>query len=148
MPHNRFGAVNSVIFQPFPPFFLILQVLKKASYDQTEQMFIVTPIWQSQIGHLLLLEMSIVCPLLLTRSARLIKPQEEVHLRSSSSNFKQKITTSGVDHIWERLLKKGISETVAQQVQDGKLHSQIKIRPGECGLAGMINNRLMHFDVM
>ena len=32
------------------------------------------------------------------------------------------------------------------QVQDEKVHSQITIRPGECGLAGVINNRLMHFD--
>ena len=77
-----------------------------------------------------LLEISIIRPLLLTRSARLINPQGEVHLRSSSSNFKQKITTSGVDHIRERLLKKGVSETATQQVQDGKHHSQIKNRPG------------------
>ena len=111
-------------------------------------MLLVTPTWQSQIYHLLLLEISIVRPLLLTRSARLINPQGEVHLRSSSSNFKQKITTSGVDHIRERLPKKGVSETAAKQVQDGKHHSQIKNRPGQCGLAGMINNRLMHFDVM
>ena len=33
---------------------------------------------------------------------------------SSSSNCKQNITTSGVDHIRERLLKKGVSETAAQ----------------------------------
>ena len=32
------------------------------------------------------------------------------------------------------------------QVQDEKVHSQITICPGECGLAGVINNRLMHFD--
>ena len=34
------------------------------------------------------------------------------------------------------------------QAQDEKVHSQITICPGECGLAGVINNRLMHFDVM
>ena len=65
---------------------------------------------------------------------------------SSPSNCKQNITTSGVDHIRERLLKKGVSETAAQLITSIK--SQIKIRPGECGLADVINNKLMHFDVM
>ena len=35
---------------------------------------------------------------------------------SSPSNYKQNITTSGVAHISERLLKKGISETAAQLI--------------------------------
>ena len=35
---------------------------------------------------------------------------------SSPSNCKQNITTSGVDHIRERLLKKGVSETAAQLI--------------------------------
>ena len=65
---------------------------------------------------------------------------------SSSSNCKQNITTSTVNHIRERLLKKGVSETAAQLITSIK--SQIKIRPGECGLARVINNKLMHFDVM
>ena len=32
-----------------PPFCLVLQVLKKLSYNQTENMLLVTPTWQSQI---------------------------------------------------------------------------------------------------
>ena len=35
---------------------------------------------------------------------------------SSSSNYKQNITTSGVDHIREILLKKGVSKTAAQLI--------------------------------
>ena len=55
-----------------------------------------------------------------------------------------------MDHIRERLLKKGVSETAAQiiKVQDEKVQSQITIPPGECGVAGAINNMLMHLDVM
>ena len=34
------------------------------------------------------------------------------------------------------------------QTQGEKGHNQIIIRPGECGLAVVIKNRLMHFDVM
>ena len=37
-------------------------------------------------------------------------------LGSSSSNCKQNITTSGVDHIRERLLEKGVSGTVAEVI--------------------------------
>ena len=79
----------------FASFCLILQVLKKASYDQTKKMLLVTPTWQSQIW-------SIVRPLLLPRNASLIISG------NSSSNCKQNITNSGLDHIEERLLKKGV----------------------------------------
>ena len=37
-------------------------------------------------------------------------------LGSSSSNCKQNITTSAVDHIWERLLEKGVSGTAAEVI--------------------------------
>ena len=63
----------------FPPFCVILQVLKKVSYDQTEKLLLVTPTWQSQIWYPLLLEMSIVRPLLLPRNTSLINAQGEVH---------------------------------------------------------------------
>ena len=39
---------NQFLYE-FPPFRLILQVLKKMSYDQTEKLLLVTPTWQSQI---------------------------------------------------------------------------------------------------
>ena len=55
-----------------------------------------------------------------------------------------------MDHIKKRLLKKGVSGTAAQLIVNTrqKFQSQITIHPGECGLAGMINNRLMHLDVI
>ena len=58
--------------------------------------------------------------------------------RVSSSSSKQNFTTSGV------------SETAAQIVTSirQKAQSQTANRPGKCGLAGVINNRLMHFTVM
>ena len=90
-----------------PPYCFILQALKKKSYDQTEKM--------SQILYPTsppLLEMFIVSPLLLPKNSSLINPQGD----SLSSNCKQNITTSSVDNIRERLLKKGVSETVAQLI--------------------------------
>ena len=37
---------------------------------------------------------------------------------------------------------------ISLHIQDKKVQSQIIIRPGECGLAAAVNNRLMHVDVM
>ena len=68
----------------FPPFCLILQVLKKVSYDQTEKMLLVTLTWQSQIWCTLLLEMSIVRPLLLPRNTSLIKLNKVIFWTRSS----------------------------------------------------------------
>ena len=62
----------------FPPFCLILKVLKKVNYDQTEKLLLIKPTWQSQI-YRFLLEMSIVCPLLLSRNTSLINAQGDVH---------------------------------------------------------------------
>ena len=68
----------------FPPFCLILQVLKKVSYDQTEKVLLVTLTWQSQIWCTLLLEMSIVRPLLLPRNTSLIKLNKVIFWTRSS----------------------------------------------------------------
>ena len=43
--------------------------------------------------------------------------------RSSSPNCKQNITTSSVDHIRERLLKKGVSKTAAQPITNKRRQS-------------------------
>ena len=130
----------------FPPFCLILQVLKKVSYDQTEKLLLVTPTWQSQIWYPLLLEMSIVRPLLLPRNTSLINPQGQVHPLIANRTLRLAVwTISGKDYL-RREFQKQLPNLL--QVQDEKVHSQITIRHGECGLAGVINNRLMHFDVM
>ena len=65
---------GSQFLYAFPPFCLILQVLKKVSYHQAEKLLLVTPTWQSQIWYPLPLEMSIVHPLLLPRDTSLINP--------------------------------------------------------------------------
>ena len=52
-----------------------------------------------------------------------------------------------MDHIRERLLKKGVSKTAAQLII-GTSSQLSYYRPGECGLAGVINDRLMHFGMI
>ena len=87
-------------------------------------------------------------PTATSKEPRLKKPTNG----SLSSNCKQNQGTSGVDHIRERLVMKGVLETANSKLdklvtKNGKVQSQIKILPGEFGLAVVINNRLMHFDV-
>ena len=55
------------------------------------------------------------------------------------------LTISGKDYL-RREYQKQLPNLL--QVQDKKVHSQITIRSRGCGLDGVINNRLMHFDVM
>ena len=121
----------------FPPFCLSLQVLKKkVSYDQTEKLLLVIPAWQSQICYPFLLEMSIVRPLLLPRNASLINPQGDVYPLIANRTLQLVMwTISGKDYL-RREFQKQLPDLL--QVQDKKVHSQIIICPGECGLAGLI----------
>ena len=116
------------------------------SYDQTEKMLLVTPTWQSHIWYPLLPEMPIVRPLLLPRNASLVNPQGGVHSLIAKRTLRLPVwTISGKDYL-RREFQKQLPNLL--QVQDKKVHNQITVSPGECWLAGVINNRLMHFDMM
>ena len=121
--------------------------LEESELRPNRKNFLIATTWQSQIWYPLLLGMSIVCPLLLTRNTSLINPQEEVHTLITSRTLRLAVSTiSGKDYLI-REFQKQLPNLL--QVQDEKVQSQILIRPGECGLAGVINNRLMmYFNVM
>ena len=70
------------------------------SYDQTEKMLLVTPTWQSQLWYPLLLEMSIVRPLLLPRNASLKNPQGKIHPLIANRTLRLAVwTISGKDYL-------------------------------------------------
>ena len=94
----------------------------------------------------LLLEMPIVRPLLLPSNINLINPQGEVHPLIADRTLQLAVWTISGKYYLRREFQKQLPNLL--QAQDEKVHSQITICPGECGLAGVINNRLMHFDVM
>ena len=121
--------------------------LEESELRPNRKNFLIATTWQSQIWYPLLLGMSIVRPLLLTRNTSLINPQEEVHTLITSRTLRLAVSTiSGKDYLI-REFQKQLPNLL--QVQDEKVQSQILIRPGECGLAGVINNRLMmYFKVM
>ena len=66
----------------------------------------------------------------------------------TSINNKQNIKISGLDGFRQRLLATRISERLPSsfQVQGDKVHYQITIRPGLNGLAGVVKEKLIHFD--
>ena len=108
--------------------------------------FLITTTWQSQIWYPLLLGLSTVGPLLLTRNTSLINLEGEVHTLITNRTLRLAVSTiSGKDYLI-RDFQKQLPNLL--QVQDKKVQSQILIRPGECGLAGVINNRLMYFNAM
>ena len=90
--------------------------------------------------------MSIVRPLLLLRNTSLKNAQREVHSLIANRTLRLAVwTISGKDYL-RREFQKQLPSLL--QVQDEKVQFQITIRPGECGLAGVLNNKLMHFDVI
>ena len=128
------------------PFCLTLQALKRVSCDQTEIILLVTPPWQSQIWYPLSTRNVCSSSTATSKEHKLKKPTSG----SSSSNFNRTLplavwTISGKDYS-RREFQKQLLKLL--QVQDEKVQSQITIPPGECGVAGAINNRLMHLDVM
>ena len=81
-----------------------------------------------------------------SKEHKFINPQREVHALIANRTLRLAVwTISGKDYL-RREFQKQLPNLL--QVQDKKIHSQITIRPGECRIAGVINNRLMHFGVM
>ena len=105
-------------------------------------MLLVTPTWQSKISYHLLLKMSLVRSLLLTRNKSLKNPQGKVHPLVANRTLQLAILTTSEKDYLRRDFQKELPNLL--QVQDKKIKSQIKIHPENYGL----NNRLMHFDVM
>ena len=87
----------------FPPFFLILR--------PNRELLLVPPTWQSQIWYPLLLEMSIVRPLLLPRNTSLINPQGKVLPLIVKRTLQPAVST-----VSGKGVKKGVSETAAQLI--------------------------------
>ena len=109
-------------------------------------MLLRTPTWQFQIWYLLLLEIYIVPPMLLQRKASLKNAQGEVHPLIENRTSRLAVwAIPGKDYL-RREFQKRLPNLL--QAQGKKVQSQVTIHPGECGLAGVINNGLVHFDLM
>ena len=70
--------------------------------------------------------------------------------RSASVDKKPNLAISGVEAFRKSLAKKGLSDTASKLISNSREmdQSQITIRPGENGLAGVLGENMIHFDVM
>ena len=109
MPYNRFEPINSLCISPILPYY--------ASLEESE----LRPNRKNVACHTNLVVSNLVPPstrnlyslsTATSKEHKLNKPTRG----SSSSNCKQNITTGGLDHIRETLLKKGVSETSAKLI--------------------------------
>ena len=103
--------------------------LEESELRPNRKTLLVTSTWQSQIWHPILLEISIVCPLLLPRNKSLKNPQGEVDPLTANRTLRLAVwTISGEDYL-RREFQKQLPNLL--QVKDEKVQSQIIIRPGE-----------------
>ena len=131
----------------FPPFSMINKVLKKIAHDQVKRMLIVAPTWQSQVWYPTLLKMSIEKPLLLPHHPHLLlNHQAQIHPLITNKTLRLAVWTVSGKNCLQQDFQRGLLSLF--QVQGDKVHYQITIRPGQSGLAGVMKEKLIHFDVL
>ena len=130
----------------FPPFCLIGKVLWKVSSDLATIM-IVTPAWQTQSWYPQLLQLSIQNPILVPhRWNLLLNPQGEVHpLIQNQSLQLVAWMISGKESKLREYHRKLQSLSVHRE---DRVHNLITNRPGASGIAGVVQDKLIPFDVL
>ena len=123
------------------------KVLKKIAQDQVKRMLIVTPTWQSQVWYPTLLSMSIEKPLLLLHHPHLLlNYQAQIHSLITNKTLRLTVWMVSGKGCLQQEFQKGLPSCF--QVQGDKVHYQITIRSGQSGLAGVVKEKLIHFDVL
>ena len=131
----------------FPPFSLIHRVLRKVDLEKVPSLILIAPTWQSQTWYPELLPLSIGNPLLLPQhSHHLRNPQGEAHtlLQNQRMRLTAWIFTGNI--CLRKEFQRGF-QTLSFH-QEERVLSQIIVLPGISGLAGVINRKLIHFDVL
>ena len=131
----------------FSPFSLIHRVLRKVELEKVPSLVLIAPTWQSQTWYPELIRLSMKNPLILPQHSNLLRnTQGETHnlLQNQTIRLIAWIIT---DNIWLRKeFQKGL-QTLSFH-QEERVLTQIIVRPGISGLAGVINRKLIHFYVL
>jgi len=139
-PHNQ-------ILYAFPPFSMINRVLKKVVQDQVLTLILIAPTWQSQVWYPQLIRLSRRNPILLPPEMDLLKgvPKRNHPLLENKTLTLAAWIVSGrvCSH---REYQSGLQ--ILSLHQEDRVRMQITRRPGISDLAGLIENRLIRFDVM
>ena len=130
----------------FPPFSLVGRVVAKVRAEKV-CMVLITPAWQTQPWYGQLLQMSVQTPILLPLvSNLLVDPQGAIPPLVKNGSLKL-VAWNISGRIWQtREYQKGLQDL--SQMPEDRVHSLITNRPGESGLAGVVNNKLIPLNAL
>lgn len=110
-------------------------------------LILLTPNWQTQPWYSQVLDMAVQAPLLLPQNPNLLmNPHGEVHPLVANKSIRL-VAWKVSGKAWQvKEFQKGLQ--TLSQVPDDQARFLITNRPGENGLAGEVNNRLIPFSVI
>ena len=131
----------------FPPFCLISKVLRQVSTQSLEKMIIITPLWPTQPWYPLLLSMSIQQPILLPNIPNLLtNPLGQTHpLIQTTSLDLVAWMVSGRPSLTREFRDKLENSS---SMQEERVPYSIMSQPGKSGICGVVENKLIHLNVL
>ena len=130
----------------FPPFRLIVKVLDKAMKDQP-LLLVITPAWQTQPWYAVLLSMSVQHPIILPNLTTFLQgPQGQKHPLQEDNQLRL-VAWKVSRKPWKVREYQNLLPHLSQILEDQGQYL-ITNRPGESGLAGVINEKLIPLQVI
>ena len=130
----------------FPPFSIIPRVLPKVRKDGTT-MILVAPTWQSQAWYSVLLSMCIRNPFLLPHRKDLLPdPLGRPHPLVVNQTLRLAAWLVSGNHWHQKAFQTKLQSLY--QIPEEEVRSLLTNRPGASGLAGVVNGRLISFNVL
>ena len=126
---------------------MINKVLNKVKQDNLGKMLLLSPTWQSQTWYPILLSMSIKKPILLPQYQHLLmNPEKQLHPLLINKTLRSAVWTVS----WKIYLQEAFQRQLPNlfPVCDDQVQYQITIPPGHNGLAGVMREKLIHFDMI
>ena len=127
----------------FPPFALIGRCLRQLQVQEVDHLVLVAPVWPTQSWYPLLLQMSIDLPVLIPPSPQLLSKGELLHPLTNLQLAGWRLSAKTVKQ--QNFQKK--LERFCWQPGD-KVLAQPTPLPEVSGLAGVLNEKLIHFQLL
>ena len=147
MQHIWSSQLGHILYA-FPPYSLIPRVLHKVIQDQVHTLILIAPVWQAQPWYPSLLQLSVKNPILLPQSQSLLSsPTGEVQplLQNQTLRLAAWKISNLNPYLIQGYQNRLPSLSVTHADQNRIL---ITTRPGENGLAGVLRNKLIQFNVL
>ena len=131
----------------FPSFCMIPKVFNKTLKEKVPRLILITPAWTTQVWYPKILNMSIKSPILLPWRKDLLKnPKREIHPLVKNRTLQLMAWTVSRQDCRRREFQRQLPPL--SPGQEDQILMQIMIRPGESGLAGVLEGKLIHFLVI